>query len=87
MHSSQWHAWFQLVHVFTILSACLGAVIGAAIGIPFGNWQLGLGIGAVVGAVIGLVGGLIGARRMSSELNKPVIPPPSGWRRWDDEED
>ncbi|HEY9289630.1 MAG TPA: hypothetical protein VIT43_16565, partial [Candidatus Dormibacteraeota bacterium] len=59
MHWSQWHTWFQLVHVVVILFACLGAVIGAVIGIPFGNWQEGLGIGAVLGGLIGLVGGLL----------------------------
>lgn len=47
----------------------------------------GLGLGAVIGGVIGLVAGLFLARRTSTDLNKPVVPPPGGWRRWDEDDD
>ena len=87
MRLGDWHVWFQLVHVVVVLFAVIGAIVGALIGIPFGSWQQGLGIGAVCGALIGLVAGIVFTRRMATDLNKPVMAPPGGWRRWDDDDD
>ena len=86
LQSMPWHARFQLVHLILFLFVGLGAALGAGVGVLLGDWQRGLSVGSLVGAGIGLALGLVIARRVSTELSKPLVPPPEGWRRWDEDE-
>jgi uncharacterized membrane protein len=65
----------------------IGMVLGALIGLAIGNLAIGLAVGFIAGAVGGLIAGWQIGGRIQHDLEVPAVPPPGGWRRWDDEDD
>jgi uncharacterized membrane protein len=65
----------------------IGMLLGALVGQLAGNVVIGLTIGFITGAVGGLIAGWRIGGRIEHDLEVPPVPPPGGWRRWDDEDD